>query len=82
MFAFLGLLLFLAGMLFAVACGLWFTYETFCESILWGLVCLIFPIASLIFLVMHWDRAGKPFLYSLIGAGAMMFGQLFMAIGV
>jgi hypothetical protein len=81
MLAILGLLVALAGLLFAVVCGLWFTLETFNESLLWGLACLFIPFASLVFLVAHWDRAAKPFLFSLAGVGVMMFGQLVAAVG-
>ena len=81
MFALLGLLIALFGLLVISVCSIWFIIETFSESILWGLACLIIPFASLVFLVLHWDRAGKPFLYSLAGTGVVLFGQVFMAIG-
>ena len=81
MFALLGLLIALFGLLVITVCSIWFIIETFNESVLWGLACLFIPFASLGFLIVHWDRAGKPFLYSLGGIGVVLFGQLFMGIG-
>ena len=42
------------------------------ESILWGLGCIFVPFVSLIFLIMHWDTAGKPFLIQLAGVVAVI----------
>ena len=47
--------------------GIWVLIEAFKESILWGLGCIFIPLVSLIFVIMHWDKAGKPFLIQLVG---------------
>lgn len=47
--------------------GLWVLIEAFKESILWGLGCLFIPIVTLVFVIMHWDKAGKPFLIQIVG---------------
>ena len=47
--------------------GIWFLIVTFQESVGWGLGCLFVPFVSLIFLILHWDVAKKPFLVSLLG---------------
>jgi hypothetical protein len=62
------------GMLIAVVGGLWFLLVAFQESILWGLGCLFVPFVSLIFLVMHWDKAAKPFLVQLAGVVPLILG--------
>jgi hypothetical protein len=47
---------------------LWFIIVPFTESILWGLACLFIPFAQLIFLIMHWRIAWRPFCLILVGA--------------
>ena len=47
--------------------GIWLLIEAFRESILWGLGCLFIPIVTLIFVIMHWDKGGKPFLIQVVG---------------
>jgi hypothetical protein len=51
---------------------------TFQESILWGLGCLFVPFVWVIFLIMHWDKAGKPFLIELAGVVTMIVGLVMM----
>jgi len=46
---------------------LWFLVAAFRESIWWGLGCLFIPIVQLIFLIMHWQAAKKPFFLQLLG---------------
>ncbi len=46
---------------------LWLLINAFREHILWGLGILFFPIVLLVFLILHWKRAYKPFLLSLFG---------------
>jgi hypothetical protein len=46
----------------------------FKESLMWGLGCLILPFVSLVFLVMHWQVAKKPFLIQLAGLAVMAVG--------
>ena len=75
----IGFILMAVGMLVALIGGTWFFVVAFRESVLWGLGCIFVPFVSLIFLIMHWDEAGKPFLIKLAGivpmvAGAAMTG--------
>ncbi len=46
----------------------------FKESILWGLGCIFIPIVSLIFIIMHWPVAKKPFFIELAGVILMFIG--------
>lgn len=41
----------------------------FRTSLWWGLGYLFVPLVAFVFLFMHWDRAGKPFVASLIFTG-------------
>lgn len=78
--AILGMLLVVVGGLIAFAGGIWFLVVAFQESVLWGLGCFFFSFpVSLIFLIMHWDKAMKPFLVQLAGAVPMFLGIAIMA---
>jgi hypothetical protein len=55
------------GYILAMVGGIWFLVVAFQESILWGLACMFIPFVGLVFLVMHFDRAAKPFFISLAG---------------
>ncbi len=79
--AILGLILFVVGLIVALVGGIWFLVVAFQESILWGLGCLLFSPVSLIFLIMHWDEAGKPFLVQLAGIVPMFAGMMIMGPG-
>jgi hypothetical protein len=81
MLAILGLLIAIAGALVVLAASLWFTIESFQESVGWGLACLFIPFANLVFLMIHWDRGGKPFLFGLAGFGVVTFGQVVAIVG-
>ena len=74
----IGLCLFAVGLIVAIIGGIWFLIVAFQESVLWGLGCLLFSPVSLIFLIMHWDEAGKPFLVQLAGVVPMFAGMMMM----
>jgi len=50
--------------------------EAFRTSILWGLGCLVIPLLSLIFVIMHWQETKKGFLINVVGAGIMILGRV------
>jgi len=68
-------------LLLLAAGGLWFLVVAFQESPLWGLGCLLVAPVSLIFLILHWDEAGKPFLVQLAGIVPMFIGIAMMGPG-
>lgn len=75
----LGSIFMIIGMLIAAFTSIWFLVVAFKTSVLWGLGCLFVPFVSLIFLIMHWDDAKRPFLWSLLAiipivAGVMLVG--------
>lgn len=53
------LILFIGAVLVLVA--------AFREHVLWGLVCLFVPLATLIFVVSHWEKARTGFLLQILG---------------
>lgn len=54
--------------------GIWILVKAFQESIVWGLASLFIPIVALVFVVTHWQDAGKPFLIYLAGLAVYMVG--------
>lgn len=81
MLAILGYLLVVVGGIICLIGSIMFLIVAFKESILWGIACLIIPFAALVFLFMHWDRAGKPFLIYLAGIVPIALGA-FMVPGI
>ena len=59
--------LFYIGCLVSIIAGIWLLVVAFKTSIWWGLGSLIVPFVSLIFVIMHWETAKKPFLWGLLG---------------
>jgi len=70
----LGIVFLVIGGLISLAGGIMFLIVTFQESVIWGLVCLFVPFAAFVFLFMHWDKAGKPFLIQLAGGAFLVVG--------
>lgn len=58
--------------------GLGFLITAFKQHVLWGLGCLFLGPVSLVFLVMHWNDAKRPFFLQLAGA-ALVFIASFMS---
>lgn len=76
----LGTILFIVGLIISTFAGIWFLVVAFRQSVLWGLGCLLVPFVSLIFLIIHWSEAKRPFVWSLIAllpifAGIALSGQ-------
>lgn len=65
---FLSELLPVAAMLAVLIGTPWLIINAFRQSILWGLACLLFPIAQLAYGIVHWERAGKPFMLMIFGS--------------
>ena len=74
----LGMILVGIGGITVLVGSIWFLVVTFQESLLWGLGCMFVPFVSLIFLVSHWDKAGKPFLIQLAGIVPFVAGSMMM----
>ncbi len=56
--------------------GITYIIAAFRTSILWGLGVLFFGPVSLIFLILHWNEAKKPFYLQLWGVGFVIAAAL------
>ena len=52
--------------------GLWFLVTAFSEGLLWGLGTLFVPFVGLFFLILHWNKASKPFFTYFLGISALI----------
>jgi len=57
--------LFYIALLVALVSGIWLLVVAFKTSVWWGLGSLFIPFVSLIFVIMNWQAAKKPFLINL-----------------
>ena len=74
--AILGIIFMVLGLIIGLIGGIWLLVLAFKESVLWGLCCLLVPFASIVFIIMHWSDAYKPFLVSL--AASAVYGLSFV----
>jgi len=72
----LGTVLLIIGFIGMIVGSIWFLIEAFNESVMWGLGCFFVPFVSLFFLIMHFDRACKPFLVQIISLVPIVLGML------
>jgi len=77
----IGIVLMIVGFLVALVGGIGILIEAFKEHVLWGIGSLLFSPVSLVFVILHWDRAGKPFLLNLGGVVVMFLGVLLGGAG-
>jgi hypothetical protein len=79
MLSIIATILVLVGLVLVLLGGLTFLVATFRESVLWGIACLVLPLASLAFLILHWQKAKDPFFLQLYGIafviGAALIGN-------
>ena len=61
---------------------IWTVVIAFKEHILWGFGCLFVPLVIIVFGIMHWDKAKKPFLTYIIASilYAVLFFKIFFAM--
>lgn len=72
----IGIILLLAGSILCIFYSFVLLIRAFQTSIWWGLGYLFVPFVSLVFLIIHWDVAKKPFLMSLLGILISIGGML------
>ena len=70
----MGTCLMILGGIAATFGGIWLLVEASKTSIWWGLGCLLIQFVSLIFVIVHFDVAKKPFFISLAGTAVMVIG--------
>jgi hypothetical protein len=68
--------LLILGLILVVIGGFWLLVVTFQESFLWGIGSLVFPVMSLIFVVLNWDICKSPFLLQVFGLVIAILGIL------
>ena len=69
-----------AGGLLAFIGGIWFLIAAFKEGFLWGLACLLIPVASLIFLILHFDKVWAPFAISCLASLLLFSGNYILNV--
>lgn len=72
----MGMILSILGIVIALVGGIWLLVKAFQTSILWGLGCLFLAPVQLVFIIMHWGEAKKPFLIYLAGIILMVLGAV------
>jgi hypothetical protein len=79
MLSIIATVLVLVGLLCVLLGAVTFLVATFRESVIWGIACLVLPLASLAFLILHWQKAKDPFFIQLYGLafliGAAILGD-------
>lgn len=70
----MGVVILVIGAIIALVGGFMLLIEAFRESVLWGIGSLLFNPVSLIFLILHWDVAKKPFFIQLGGLAIAFVG--------
>jgi hypothetical protein len=73
----LQLILLIVGGIIILWGSIWFLVECFRESVWWLLGCLLFTPLQLVFLILYWGVAKKPFGLQLLGF-AMVFFSMFL----
>ena len=76
-----GVPLLAAGLLVAVVSSISFLVGAFRVGVWWGLGCLFVAPVSLVFIVMHWKVAKRPFLVNLAGIACAVAGCYVLGIG-
>jgi hypothetical protein len=70
----IGVLTVWAGILLMLAGGIFFIIQAFRASILWGLGVLFVPFVPLVFLILEWSTAKRPFFWQLWGIVLVLLG--------
>jgi hypothetical protein len=77
MLSIIATILALAGLALVLVGAIAFLVATFRESVLWGIACLVLPLASLAFLIIHWSKAKDSFFLQLYGV-AFIIGAVIL----
>lgn len=71
--------LIIAGYVFIAIGGIMMLVEAFRESVLWGVACLLLPVVTLFFVIVHWRLAKTGFMIQFLGLALLITGLLFGA---
>lgn len=69
-----GLIIACVGFMAHAACSIWLLVCAFKKSVVWGLLYMFVPFASLVYVIMDWNRASKPFLLNIASFVVMCVG--------
>lgn len=75
---FLAIGLQIIGYIISLVFGIIIIIKAFQTHVGWGICVLVVPFASLVFVIKYWDKAGKPFLLSLISIPFFAAGFIMM----
>lgn len=64
----------LGVIVFAVG-AIWLLVVAFKVEVPWGVACILIPCASLVFLMVHWDKAWKPFAVKVAGVLIILLAE-------
>lgn len=79
--AVLGGILMFVGAIIGLIFGIIILVKAFQTHILWGLGSIFVPFVSLIFIIVHWEVAKKPFLKGLIAIPFYLVGAILIVLG-
>jgi len=74
----IGMLLAIVGAVIGLVGGIMLLIVAFKENIGWGIACILIPCLTIVFAIMHWEKAKKPFLIELVGAAICSVGNYLM----
>lgn len=72
----IALILLVLGLAISLVAGIWLLVVAFRESVWWGLGSLLLSPVALVFVILHWQQAKKPFLINLGGLALVIVGAL------
>lgn len=70
----MGMVLLIVGYVGMLVGGIWLLVAAFKTSVLWGVLSLLVPFASLVFVCKNWDVSKKPFLIQVGGIALIILG--------
>ena len=72
----IGTTIMLIGTIVTIVGVIKFILRAFDEGMLWGLGVILFPITSLVFLIIHWPDAWRPTATTVCGYGIVIVGAV------
>lgn len=68
----LGMVAIIIGYVVCLVGSIWLLVEAFKQSILWGIGCLLLAPVTIIFMIVHWPVAKRPFFLWLKGLAVVL----------
>jgi FtsH-binding integral membrane protein len=64
------------GLIILLFSGFWIIVLAFCESVNWGMICVILPFIGIYFAITRWHKTQIPFLFWLTSWGMMVISYM------